>query len=57
MKKIKCPLMEEDIDDVICFDIHMVVEGGAPEYTAPKKAVRIPGYRDICLNCPNHRGD
>ena len=57
MKKVKCPLMEEDIDDVICFDIHMVGEGGAPEFTAPRKAVRIPGYRDICLKCPNHRDD
>lgn len=57
MKKVKCPLMGETIDDVICFDIHMVVDGGAPEYTAPEKAVQIPGYRDICLKCPNHRDD
>lgn len=57
MKKVRCPLLEADIDDVICFDIHMVVEGGAPEYTAPKKAVQVPGYRDICLKCPNHRDD
>ncbi len=27
MKKVDCPLMGEAIDDVICFDIHMVVEG------------------------------
>ncbi len=57
MTKINCPLMEESIDDVVCFDIHMVVEGGAPDFTAPKKAVQTLGFRDICLNCPNHRDD
>lgn len=49
--------MEKKIDDVICFDIHMVVEGVAPERTAPKKVIQIPEYRDICLKCPNHRED
>lgn len=57
MKKVNCPLMSGEIDDVICFDIHMVVEGVAPEYTAPEKAVRVPGYKDICLKCKNHRDD
>ena len=27
LKKIECPLMEKEIDDGICFDIHMNVEG------------------------------
>ena len=27
MKKVDCPLMDECVDDAICFDIHMVVEG------------------------------
>lgn len=57
MAKINCPLMDEEIDDVICFDIHMVVEEMAPEWTAPEKAVRMPGYKAICLKCPNHRED
>lgn len=57
MAKINCPLMGEPVDDGICFDIHMVVEGCAPEYTAPKKAVQTPGYKDICLKCKNHRND
>ena len=57
MEKVKCPLMEDAIDDVICFDIHMVVDGAAPKYAAPKKAVQTPGFRDICLKCPNHRDD
>lgn len=57
MKKVECPLMEDNIEDVICFDIHMVVEGCAPEYTAPEKVIKIPGYKEICMNCPNHRED
>lgn len=57
MGKVKCPLMEDTIDDVICFDIHMVVEGGAPEFTAPEKAVQTPDYKKICISCPNHRED
>lgn len=57
MAKVSCPLMENEIEDVICFDIHMVVEGMAPKSTAPKKATQTQGYKEICLNCPNHRED
>lgn len=57
MAEVNCPLMGKKIEDVICFDIHMVVEGVAPERTAPKKVIQTPGYRDICLKCPNHRED
>lgn len=57
MGKIKCPLMGESIDDAVCFDIHMVVDGGAPEFTAPEKAIQTPRFREICLKCPNHRED
>ena len=45
MKKVDCPLMDECVDDAICFDIHMVVEGCAPKFTAPKKAVQTPDFR------------
>lgn len=57
MAKVKCPLMDENIDDEICFDIHMVVDGMAPEYTAPKKVIQTERFRDICLSCPNHKND
>ena len=55
--KIDCPLMKEKIDDGICFDISMVAEHMAPERTAPKKATRTENFRQICLDCPNHRYD
>ena len=45
MKKVKYPLMKENIDDVICFDIHMVVEGSAPEYTEPDKPAFSESWR------------
>lgn len=54
---VDCPLMETKIDMDECFDIHMVVEGWAPTYTAPRKATEKEGYKDICLNCPFHRND
>lgn len=55
MSKVKCPLMETEIDDGICFDIHMVAEGLAPARTAPGKAVQKEDFAQICLECENHR--
>lgn len=57
MNRVTCPLMEKEIDDVVCFDIHMVVEGEAPAWTAPEKAVNTKNFKEICLACPNHRED
>ncbi len=57
MTEVTCPLMDECIDDTICFDIHMVVEGMAPERTVPEKATRTNKFKEICLKCPNHRED
>lgn len=57
MEMVYCPLMGEEIDDGVCFDIHTVVEGVAPEWTAPEKATQVNGYKRICLQCPNHRDD
>lgn len=44
---VPCPLMEERISAGICFDIHMVVEGAAPIYTAPRKATNTENFREI----------
>lgn len=52
---INCPLLSKEIDDGTCFDISMVAEKMAPEYTALQEAVKIPDYRNICLKCKNHR--
>lgn len=55
---VMCPLMDnEPIDEGTCFDIHMVVEGWAPAYTAPKKAVSKENFKEICLACKFHRDD
>ena len=56
-RKIKCPLLEAEIEDEICFDIHMNVEGLAPNWTIPEEVLKIVGYKDICLRCPHHRDD
>ncbi|MFI3231200.1 MAG: hypothetical protein R3Y29_06610 [bacterium] len=52
-----CPLMDEVIEYIVCFDIHMVVERLAPKWTAPEKIYKIEDYENICLNCKNHRFD
>ena len=56
-KKIKCPLLGAEIEDGICFDIHMNVEGLAPDWTIPEAVRKVTGYKEICLKCPNHRED
>ena len=57
MNKLICPIMQGEIDDAVCFDIHMQVEGLAPDWTIPKKVLQTPDYQKICLSCPNHRDD
>ena len=55
MKKIKCPLMNEEIEEGVCFDISMVAEGMAPVRTAPQKAANVDDFKTKCLECPKHR--
>lgn len=57
LKEVRCPLMDQIIAYGICFDIHMVVEGSAPAWTAPEKAINTPNFKDICLKCQYHRFD
>ena len=57
MSKINCPLMKEEIEEVVCFDISMVVEDGAPLWSAPKEATDTKDFKAICLSCPNHRNE
>lgn len=54
---VNCPLMESAISMDEYFDIHMVVEGAAPAYTAQEKAIRVPHYKQICRSCRYHRDD
>ena len=55
---VRCPLMDnQKIEEEICFDIHNVVSGEAPKYTAPEKAVSKEGFKEICIKCPYHRYD
>ena len=49
--------MDAEIDEGICYDIHMNVEGLAPEWTIPEKVLETPDYKKTWLQCPNHRDD
>ena len=48
-------LLEKKIEDAVSFDIHMNVEGLAPDWTIPPKVLAVENYKEICLSCPNHR--
>lgn len=52
-----CPLMDAAIDDGACFDIHMVVEDSAPDWTVPEKAIKQENFKEICLECEHHHTD
>ena len=54
-EKIQCPLMDEKIDGTVCFDICMVAEGMAPVWTAPEGVIETDNYKEMCMNCKNHR--
>lgn len=56
MNELNCPISNKIIDDFVCFSISMVAEGMSPERFAGD-AVKVDGYKTICLNCPNHRTD
>lgn len=54
--QIRCPIAGRVIDDAECFDVHMVVEEGAPLWSAPQDIVNMPDFRQQCLSCPHHQG-
>lgn len=54
---VMCPLMMATIDMNICFDIHMVVAGEAPVWTAPIEATSVEKFKEICKTCQYHRED
>ena len=49
IKKLSCPLMDTEIDEGICYDIHMNVEGLAPEWTISEKVLETPDYKKNML--------
>lgn len=55
MDSIKCPLLNKEIKDIICFDICMVAEGMAPLSTAPDEVTNVRDFRKKCLNCEYHK--
>ena len=55
---VKCPLLNsKSIDEGACFDIHMVVEGHTPKWTAPEEIYDHDDFQEICKKCQYHRDD
>nr|DAV10406.1 MAG TPA: hypothetical protein [Caudoviricetes sp.] len=38
-RTVICPILKKQIDNAICYDIHMNVEGLAPDWTVPKEVL------------------
>lgn len=55
--KIKCELVDREITDGECFDVHMVIENGAPLWTAPQDIVTIPDFKKKCKRCKYYNRD
>ena len=55
---VKCPLLGNQLVEMdVCFDIHMVVCGEAPRYTAPREIYEHEDFENICERCQYHRDD
>ena len=54
-EEVMCPILKKRIDDVLCYDIHMVTEGLAPGWTVPESVLFVPEYKEICMKCKNHK--
>ncbi len=52
--KRHCPIMNREIDGYTCYEIHMVIDGGAPARIAPPEVTATKDYKNICYNCPRH---
>ncbi len=55
---MSCPLVNgEIIHYPECFDVHCVLEDGAPKWTAREDMFNHEDWKDICLKCPYHYHD
>ena len=52
-----CLILNRDISEGTCFDIHMVVAGEAPTWSAPEEIYQVEGYVQLCKKCPYHHND
>lgn len=53
--RVLCPIINEYIAEMECFDVHMVSEGIAPEFTAPINITCVNDYKETCLKCEKHK--
>lgn len=54
-RTVMCPILKKQIDDAVCYDILMNVEGLAPDWIVPKEVFSVSEYKKICMNCENHK--
>jgi len=52
-----CPIVNREISIGDCYDVHMVIEDGAPKWSAPEDIMAVPNFKEQCLKCKYHRND
>ncbi|WP_317856291.1 hypothetical protein [Chakrabartyella piscis] len=54
---IKCPLVQnQKIKEIECLENIDIADGMIKETSLPDR-FKVEDWREICLNCPNHRED
>ena len=49
-----CPIAKKMISEYECFDVHMVIEDGAPKWTARSEIVNQEDFEKRCCQCSYH---
>lgn len=55
--RIYCPVGDRLIDDAECFDVYMVIEEGAPSWSAPQDIINVPDFEKKCKQCKYYESD
>lgn len=52
--KIRCPLVDHDIDDIDCIENRDVVDDMIVESSMPDKYKTKENWKEICMKCKYH---
>lgn len=53
-KRVSCPLVDREIEDIDCIENRDVVDGMIIESSLPDEYKRKKNWKDICRNCKWH---
>lgn len=53
--KLKCPLIDREISDTVCFEICVAVEGSTKMSSVPEVKLSREEAQKICFKCKNYK--